>query len=114
MVGFRVLFVPRTAARVVVIEYGFACVSVLQLIVFQGLSGTGKGTTTAKLKVGWGHYRVMSGDIGVHAAKYGCGKHGTVVWLIVACTRVRAHRNAYPTRCAGATATCSEASRCWR
>ena len=54
MVGFRVLFVPRTAARVVVIEYGVACMSVLQLIVFQGLSGTGKGTTTAKLKVGWG------------------------------------------------------------
>lgn len=31
---------------------GFAAVSVLQLIVFQGLSGTGKGTTTAKLRVG--------------------------------------------------------------
>jgi len=36
----------------IVADNGFGDVPALQLIVFQGLSGTGKGTTTAKLRVG--------------------------------------------------------------
>ena len=58
----------------IVSDNGIAGVSALQLIVFQGLSGTGKGTTTAKLRVG-PLCRVMSRDRAVHAVNGGCGKH---------------------------------------